>query len=43
MPLDKSLLLNSLKDIFEGNDPASPGQMVFPPNPTEAGKKWAEA
>ncbi|TAK02329.1 MAG: hypothetical protein EPO39_13480 [Candidatus Manganitrophaceae bacterium] len=43
MPLNKSPLSGSLKDLFEGKDPAQPGQTVFPPNPTEAGKKWAEA
>lgn len=43
MPLNKTLLSNRLKDIFEGNDPAQPGEIVFPPDETEAGKKWAEA
>ena len=43
MPLNKSALSGNFKDLFEGKDPAQPGQMVFPPNPTEAGKKWAEA
>lgn len=43
MPLNKTLLSNNLKDLFEGKDPATPGQVVFPPNQTEAGKKWADA
>lgn len=43
MPLNKSSLSDRLKNIFEGKDPATPGQTIFPPNPTEAGKKWAEA
>lgn len=41
MPLNKSLLSNGFKDLFEGTDPATPEEKVFPPNPTEAGKKWA--
>lgn len=41
MPLSKSSLTNGFQDLFEGKDPAAPGEMVFPPNPTEAGKKWA--
>lgn len=41
MPLNKALLSNGLRDLFEGNDPSMPGEKVFPPNETEAGKKWA--
>lgn len=41
MPLNKTLLSDGFKDLFEGKDSSAPGEMVFPPNPTEAGKKWA--
>ncbi|MBI3803958.1 MAG: hypothetical protein HY282_09390 [Nitrospirae bacterium] len=41
MPLNKNLLSDGFKDLFEGKDPAAPGETRFPPDPTEAGKKWA--
>lgn len=41
MPLNKDLLSNGFKDLFEGKDPSQPGKKVFPPDETEAGKKWA--
>lgn len=41
MPLNKDLLSNGFKDLFEGTDPSQPGKKVFPPDTVEAGKKWA--
>lgn len=41
MPLNNDLLSNGFKDLFEGKDPSQPGKKVFPPDATEAGKKWA--